>query len=72
MPRRDLRDTRGSFEMSTPSMRIAPVSRGDILNSVTIKLLLPLPVRPAIPIFSLGCSEADRFCKSRGQGAGAM
>ena len=61
MPRRDLRDTRGSLEMSTPSMRMAPVSKGDIRNSVTIRLLLPLPVRPAIPIFSLGCSVADRF-----------
>ena len=48
----DLRSIRPNFEMSRPSMRMAPPSSSPIRIRVEMREVLPAPVLPTIPIFS--------------------
>ena len=48
----DLRLERPIFKTSTPSMTMLPVGSANLKRAV-MRLDLPAPVRPTIPIFSL-------------------
>ena len=49
-----LRKRNGTLDVLTPSMRILPLVSGTKPNRVRNRLDFPLPVLPAIPIFSPG------------------
>ena len=52
MPRRARSTLSGTVRASTPSMKMVPPASSWMRNSAIISELLPLPVRPATPIFS--------------------
>ncbi len=47
--------------MSTSSINILPSNASNILNKHNVIVLFPLPVLPAIPIFSFGNILKDIF-----------
>ena len=53
----DLSVCSGTVAMSTSSMKILPPVSGSMRNRATIRLLLPEPVRPAMPTFSRPAME---------------
>jgi hypothetical protein len=54
-----LRKVTGREAMSTPSMLHLPVWASISLNSPSMRLLLPAPVRPTTPIFSPPPMDAE-------------
>mmetsp|Transcript_2828 Transcript_2828/g.6335 ORF Transcript_2828/g.6335 Transcript_2828/m.6335 type:complete len:216 (-) Transcript_2828:1365-2012(-) len=58
---------RPMVEMLTPSMRISPLSSSTSRSSAVSRLLLPAPVRPTIPTFSLPATARDRPLNTSGR-----
>lgn len=44
--------------VSTPSIATEPPSQSTIRNNTCMRVLLPLPVRPTMPIFSPGLAQS--------------
>lgn len=58
---RDRRISRLTFDMSTPSIKIVPVSSSTSLDKVKPSVDFPAPVRPTTPTFMPGSALKVRF-----------
>jgi len=65
LQRRRRTSWRGTVAMSTPSMRMDPPCRSTSRKRVMTRDVLPLPVRPQMPILSPAAMERERSLRTR-------